>query len=158
MAHGKLKILVTRHANHDELIASGDLSEHARAGVDAVPCDLKNQVLVDLYALGSVNSLGIRDWTAFMEWLTKGRAVVLKRCPPLFVRAAAIIPAVIGNAHVKSVCRGYTCRANHYVWREMETDAIDVDTVDATVFACASCGAPMAPEDPADEFFAFLSD
>jgi hypothetical protein len=149
-------IVTTRHATHDELAFAGPLAEAFGAAVPKVPKDLKPKLVIDLYGVTSVNSMGIRDWVALITTLQVGREITFRRCSPTFVLSANVVMTMWGRGTVESVCRGYECRKGHYWWKEIALAGFDPSKADKVSEPCATCAMPGTPEDRAEDFFQFL--
>ncbi len=159
MANDKLTLKVKVGTDHDELILVGPLTEDTTATLGAVklPADLKPQIVLDLYGIKHVTSIGIRDWIPFLRLLEKNHKITMQRCSPTFVMACNVIPAMKGTAKIESVSRGFECASMHYWWTLVATANLDPDEVDKEKVLCKQCGSKGRPEYDGDEYFRFLS-
>ncbi len=159
VANDKLTLEVKVGTDHDELIIVGPLTEATKATLAAfkLPADLKPHLVLDLFGIKHVNSIGIRDWIPFLRSLETSHGITMKRCSPTFVMARNVIPAMSGAAKIESVSRGYECPSLHYWWVEMATANVDPDDADKEKVICKQCGAKGRPEYDGDEYFRFLS-
>jgi hypothetical protein len=85
----------------------GEIHENFKAKHIALP--KAASYIINLSALKSINSLGIREWTAFIGMLCKNSTVTLDECSVVFIDQANIVPQILSNSKVSSFFAPYYC-------------------------------------------------
>src|ERR1700722_5572044 len=90
----------------------GNLDETlAAATADVLPKLKKLHVEFDLSSIKSVNSIGIRQWTEFLEQLSQQTTFEFQNCPITYVEYCNLLPTMIFAKQVVSFAAPYKCRA-----------------------------------------------
>lgn len=113
-------------------------------------------LVLDLAGVRRINSIGVRDWVAFMRTLV-GRAVAFRRCSSTVISQLNMIHGFRGHAHIESFMAPYVCDACGHE-REYLLDAHGLHGAGRAVpaLACPACRSPMCFDDIPDRYLAFL--
>ncbi|NBO37363.1 hypothetical protein EBU99_02135 [bacterium] len=85
----------------------GEVNENFKANLVIIP-DAKH-FLINLSGLRSINSLGIREWSQFLQTLCQRSQVTLEECAVVFIDQANIVPQILAKAKVTSFFAPYFC-------------------------------------------------
>lgn len=112
-------------------------------------------LIVNLYELSFINSLGIRDWVNWIKSVRAEKGITLVRCSPPFVRQISILKNFIPEGvAVESICVPYHC---DHCMRE-ERRLVDVNTLLQTLpssIPCVMCKEPMDIDVVKNTYFKF---
>ncbi len=144
----------------DGLAIGGSIDETSSLG--SLPSRARNgRLVLDLEAVGFINSLGVRDWIRMQAAAQAGGvAVELRRVAEPLVHQLNMIVATRGTAEVTSFYAPYACDA---CGRE-ESILVDAVThrqlltrMQAPPSTCPECGAAMVFNDFPERYFSFLA-
>ncbi len=85
----------------------GEIHENFKAKLVSLP--KANNYIINLAGLRSINSLGIREWTSFLNTLCASSSVTLEECSVVFIDQANIVPQILSNSKVTSFYAPYFC-------------------------------------------------
>jgi hypothetical protein len=89
------------------LLVDGEIHENFKAKL--VPIPEAKSYLINLAGLKSINSLGIREWSTFMNAICQRATVTLEDCSVVFIDQANIVPQILAKAKVTSFFAPYFC-------------------------------------------------
>jgi len=112
-------------------------------------------VTLDFERVDSINSLAIADWVAFLRKFATSRPVNFARCSPVIVSTMNLISSFAGRCEVESVVRHYVCGAGHRTAAIIEL--VPGNIPDSDEAPCSNCSLVARAEQPAEEYFQFLT-
>ncbi|NBW80214.1 hypothetical protein EBR21_00530 [bacterium] len=96
--------------NPDECLSvfvDGEIHENFKSKL--IPMPECKAYLINLAGLRSINSLGIREWSSFINNLCRKSEVTLEDCSVVFIDQANIVPQILGTAKVTTFFAPYFC-------------------------------------------------
>lgn len=116
---------------------------------------------LDLAAVSSINSIGVRDWIRLLAAAhAAGVAVELTRVSEPIVAQLNMIVAARGHAEVRSFFAPYACDAcGHEESRLLDpvADGAALRAGTPPAAPCPACSAPLAFDDFPERYLAFLA-
>lgn len=136
---------------------SGALDENAEAALAQTEPKLQRaHVVFDLSGVQSVNSLGYRQWTKFLQRVSAQSTFDLANCPQAMLEYAALLPALSYAAMIRSVLVPYQCEScSRGSQVSYEVDAFEGDD-DFPVAVCSSCAGVSRASLPFEESLGML--
>jgi hypothetical protein len=127
----------------------GELTE--QANLEALK-ELPGPVVLDLAGVRYINTAGSQQLCATIEAMYG--PVAGERCSPAIVRQLNLMPDFSDHLKVRSVVLPYectTCQVDHEV-------VVEVGKKRPSLPArrCGTCGNPLEPDQPLEQYFAFL--
>lgn len=150
----------TAVASPGRLVLAGKIDERARLA-DLASAAPPGPLTIDLADVTNINSLGVRDWVAFLRRLAaRGVAVTLERCADVMVLQMNMITDARGQAEVRSFYAPFACDACGWEGGTL----VVTDEVQPVIAAggtpecvCPECGQRARFADFVDRYFLFLS-
>lgn len=135
------------------VMIEGDIDEHA----DLSTLDsISGSVELNLAGVRRFNSMGVRDWIQALRGLSERGSLTCTNCSVAVVVQLNMISGFLCHATVRSFyapmrCEGCDLHTNHLC---LSDDVRAADAIEPP--PCATCGAPMELDEPADAYIFFL--
>lgn len=141
--------LSTNSAGATVLTPTGTISE----STDLVPPErVGTAIVVDGSRVERINSMGVRNWLAFMKALERfGVPIMAVRLSPALVIQASMISTFLGSARVESFLAPYFCPDCEHT--EDRPFGVTDDLPEA--IPCPKCGSEMEFDSERDAYLAF---
>ncbi|MCC6810481.1 MAG: hypothetical protein IT381_23820 [Deltaproteobacteria bacterium] len=134
----------------------GDIDETASFAA-ILALDTKALVL-DLSEVKRINSVGVREWVAFVSALTERNVdVVFERCSVPIVQQLNTIVSFRGRGVVASVFAPYYCRKCDHDHRHLLELSGDLPELDAAMH-CPKCGGLLEFDEIAQTYLGFAGE
>ncbi len=141
--------LATDRVTGSHVTMVGEITEAANL---AVMAELLAPVVLDLGGIRYINTAGSQQLVQMIEAM--GAPVLAERCSPAVVRQLNLMPDFSDHLKVRSVILPFecpTCQVDHEVLVEVGKKRPELP-----VRRCGSCGNPLEPDQPIEQYFAFL--
>ena len=122
---------------------------------DELAQTITQPVVFDLEELGTINSVGVREWVQFVDRIADFGPHELVRCSPAFVFQLNLIYNFLGNARVQSVIAPYVCDSCK-IERNIEVDTRAGSNTVLPKLACKTCDGPLSFDGIESRYFLFL--
>lgn len=139
------------------VVIKGDITE-ATNFRDLLPAMI-GRVDFDLSQVSYINSLGVREWVAFLKQAPI-QGYEFHACSVPFVLQASLVPDVLGKGTVASFFAPYHCENCDYSEERLLQTAtiLAADNREPPVYACPNCEEDLVLDDIPDRYLAFLGD
>jgi hypothetical protein len=112
LKYENLLIRIETEKNHTlNVFFEGEIHENFKSKLIVMP--QSPSYVINLSGLRSINSLGIREWSQFINDLSRSASVTLEDCSVIFIDQANIVPTILGSARVSSFFAPYFCPKCH---------------------------------------------
>ena len=129
----------------------GSIDEDWDSSVNELSTELKDNAEFYFTNIDTLNSIGIRMWTQFIEEVSSNRKIKYFECPSLIMRVLSISNRFLGNASLESFYVTFDCpECDAEIAVKFDTEqGISAIHEEAANQKCRSCGQPMEfQEDP----------
>ena len=136
----------------------GAIDENWDDGISKLEEDLEKNVRFYFDSIDSVNSVGIRRWTNFIENLCKNHKVTYCDCPSVIVSTLNICFGFQGSATVERFKVEFECppcgtNLSHYFNGK---DSLEKINENISAVRCPSCNGAVDPTSDLDDYLEFL--
>jgi hypothetical protein len=145
--------------NPSRLVCAGDLDENATPHLKKAAEAAGSTTELNVRGIDSINSIGIREWVAFVRALEAKGQVTYDECSVEFVSQLNMVKSFRGKANIRSLMRAYVCddcstrtellltASEHFPGGDLRMPSVP----------CPKCGTACVPEVDDDEHFEFLA-
>lgn len=147
-----LNVALTKLESETVMEVSGWLDGHAvLPDLGLVP----GRLIIDLFELTFMNSLGIRTWVNWIKTVRAEKGITIKRCSPPFVKQLSILHSFIPfDVTVESICVPYYCEECDREEVRLIQVGAGFDTLPAEII-CIICHGEMSMDVVKETYFKF---
>lgn len=148
---------IVEETERTRVVIKGDITE-ATSFRDLMPA-MVGRVDFDMSQVRYMNSLGVREWVAFLRDIPV-QGYEFHVCSIPFVLQASMVKAVLGRGTVASFFAPYACEDCDLQEERLlqSSTVLAADGLEPPVFACPSCAGPLILDDIAERYLGFLRD